>query len=116
MLNTRLTAAREVASKLFTLEEAIDAALICASELSAAIPQARSKMKISATVGQEAVQQVSAALVALVDARQAIVVAHHKLDEVKDNIGLRQFGMGSLWKIPYGELADRQDNEEQVAA
>ncbi len=116
MLNTRLSAAREVAAKLFVLEEAIDAALVHASELTAALPHARSIMKLSTTVGHEAVQKVSVALVALVEAREAMVEAHKKLADVKDNIGLRQYGMGSLWKIPAAEHKPAENNDEAFAA
>jgi hypothetical protein len=116
MLNTRLTAARDVAAKLIILEEAIDTALVHASELTAALPQARSAMKLSTTVGHEAVQKVSVALVALVEAREAMVDAHHKLAEVKENIGLKQYAMGLLWKIPVGELSTAVNNDEARAA
>jgi hypothetical protein len=99
MLNLRLSAAREVADQLFALEAAIDAALISASTLTAALPQARNKLKISAVIGQDAINKVAKGLSALVDARQAVVEAHHHLAETKDKLGLREYSMGGLQKL-----------------
>ena len=53
MLNDRLTAAKMVAEKLVALEDAIDAAIICAAELAAAAPQARKKANLRQSSGKK---------------------------------------------------------------
>jgi hypothetical protein len=99
MLNERRSAANEVARKLFELEAAIDQALVCAGQLVATIPQARINAKLSAVVGQDAFDLVSDSLTALCSARGKTVAAHNALAEVHEQIGLRTFASGDLWKL-----------------
>jgi hypothetical protein len=99
MLNDRLTAARDVAAKLFALEEAIDLALARAGELTTSIPNARSRAKLSAVIGQDAITKVSDSLVTLVEARKHILEAHEHLAETQAQIGLKVYNMGALWKF-----------------
>ena len=88
MLNERLTAARGVASSLRTSESSIDAALLNNFKLAANMIEARSAAKLSALYGQEALEEVTRASAALVDARRLTVEAHKKLAEVQHDIGL----------------------------
>ena len=97
MLNDRLTAAKMVAEKLVALEDAIDAAIICAAELAA--PQARKKANLSAIVGQEAIAMTGEALAALYTARARTVAAHGEYAEVRDQIGIKPSMTGDLWKF-----------------
>lgn len=99
MLNDRLIAARTVAEKLFALEDAIDAALVCAGELSAAAPKARKQAKLSAVVGQDAIAMTGDAVAALYAARAHIVGAHSHFAEVRDQIGIKPSMTGDLWKF-----------------
>jgi len=98
MLNDRRLAAAEVAQKLFALELAIDQALVCAGELTAALPHARRRAKLSAVVGQEATEMVGASSMSLHAARAQAIAAHHSLAEVHEQIGLKVFAGGMLWK------------------
>lgn len=106
MLNDRLAAAKMVAEKLFALEDAIDAALICAGELAAVAPQARKRAKLSAVVDQAAIACTGEAVAALYAARAHIIGAHDQYAEVRDQIGIKPSMTGDLWKFvkPTGEL------------
>jgi D-arabinose 5-phosphate isomerase GutQ len=99
MLNDRIAAAKEVQTALIALEAAIDEALSCAAAMTIALPAARKRAKVSAVVGQEVTQLTSEALTALFNARASIVAAHHGLAEVRDEMGLRTYAGGALWKI-----------------
>lgn len=99
MLNERRKAANEVAAKLFELETAIDQAMICAAELAAAMPRARMDARLSAVIGQEAVSLVSDSLTSLCAARGKAVDAHNVLADVHQQIGLRTYATGGLYKL-----------------
>jgi hypothetical protein len=94
MLNERLSAAHAVAAKLFETEKAIDLAIAHAAELSAAMPTARLKANLSATVGQEALVAASNAIAALIVAREHAITAHARLNETRDQIGLATVAIG----------------------
>ena len=110
MLNDRLAAAKMVAEKLFALEDAIDAALICAGELTAAAPQARKRAKLSACVGQDAIARTGDAMAALYAARAHIIGAHDQYADVRDQIGIKPSMTGDLWKFVEG----KRENESPV--
>jgi hypothetical protein len=110
MLNDRLTAAKMVAEKLVALEDAIDAAIICAAELAAAAPQARRKANLSAIVGQEAIAMTGEALAALYTARARTVAAHGEYAEVRDQIGIKPSMTGDLWKF----VSRKQEQENRL--
>ena len=94
MLKNRQQAAQKVADRLFAVENAIDAAVRCAAELNASMPEARSSARLSAVIGQEALDQAAEAFALLVQARRAMVETHHKLEETRIRIGLREVAMG----------------------
>lgn len=100
MPRRRQAVAKDVAEKLFAVENAIDAALICAAEFTALLPKARTEARLSATVGQAALDRTAASLAALVEARRCIVEAHGQLDTVQGQIGLREINVGDPGKPP----------------
>ena len=106
MLNDRITAAKDVAAKLFALETAIDDALVCAAAMTIALPAARTRAKVAATVGHEAAMLTGDALSALMVARTKIVEAHGSLAEVRDEMGLKTYASGALWKLARSEKAE----------
>ena len=110
MLNDRRIAANSVAEKLFELEVAIDHALACAGQLTSSLPEARIRAKLSAVVGQEAIGQVGEAVAALYAARSKTVTAHNSLAEVHEQIGLKTYASGMLWKA----MADTKQPLELV--
>lgn len=97
-----------VAEKLFALESALDDALQCAGELSAILPAARKRAKLSACVGQDAFTCASTTMNALVTARASLVEAHYNLADVHEQIGLKTFATGDLWKL--AQIDDKSDS------
>ena len=98
MLNDRLSAAQDIAAKLFALETAIDQALVFAGQLTSAVPAARQRARVSAVVGQDAVTLTGQTLAALFEARAKIVAAHHAFAEVQEQVGLKTRMSGDGWK------------------
>ncbi|TSB01596.1 hypothetical protein [Sphingorhabdus contaminans] len=113
MLNDRLAAAKMVAEKISALESAIDEALTCAAELTAATPVARKRAKLSPVVGQEAVSLVGDVMVALHAARAKSVAAHGEFASLRDAIGIKPSMTGDLWK--FVDAAREQPALTQVA-
>lgn len=103
MLNDRLGAAQDVAAKLFALESAIDEALVHAGQLTAAVPAARQRARLSAVVGQDAIALTGQSLAALHEARAKIVAAHQAFFEVQTQLGLSARMSGDGWKPPLME-------------
>lgn len=95
MRKGRVQAAVDVADQLFKAEEAVDGALSGASRLTATMCQARHDANLAATVGQDAIEEVAAAVAAIAKARGHIVSAHRALDATKDRIGLRTMNFGT---------------------
>lgn len=104
MLNDRLSASKIVAEKLFAMETAIDDALISAGELTAAVPVARRRARLSAVVAQDAIELTGQALASLHEARAKIIAAHHAFAAVQVELGLGTRMSGDGWKPPL--LAD----------
>ena len=88
MLKQRRMAAEQVAGALFDAETAIDTAISKAAELTAMMPLLRKSAGASALIGQDAVERASQAIMALTEARRAIVETHKELSVVQAQIGL----------------------------
>ncbi len=88
MLKQRRMIADQVAASLFEAEAAIDIALAKAASLAGVMPSLRADAGLSALVGQDAVERASEAILALTQARRAIVETHKELDMAKTQIGL----------------------------
>ena len=100
--------AQRVATKLFAAENAVDAALVEASELMADMMKARKDLGLSAVFGDAAAAKVVDAIAALGAARTAMVAAHGELNEAKLRIGVRTKLAG--WEAkPGGTLVDDQE-------
>lgn len=99
MLNDRLPAARKVAGHLFDLESSMDDAIMKAAAMLVALPEARINARLSATVGQHAMEGAAATLSSLIQARRNMVEMHDRLGQLQEDIGLRQYAMGDLWKL-----------------
>jgi hypothetical protein len=94
MLKERRMAAQEVATALFEAETAIDAALSKTAALTGVMPSLRKAAGASALIGQDAVERASQAIMALAEARRAIVETHKELSIVQGQIGLGAVRMG----------------------
>ena len=88
MLKERRMVAEQIATALFEAEAAIDAALSKTAQLTGVMPALRSKAGLSAIVGQGAVDRATQAVMALADARRAIVETHKELSIAKEQVGL----------------------------
>lgn len=88
MLKERRFAAEQIASALFDAETAIDEALTKTAALAGAIPALRKRAGASALIGQEAMERASQAVLALAEARRAVVETHKELTVAQAQIGL----------------------------
>jgi hypothetical protein len=88
MLKQRRMVAEQIAGALFEAEAAIDAALSKTAALTGVMPQLRRQAGASALIGQDAVERASQAIMALAEARRAIVETHKELSIAQAQIGL----------------------------
>ena len=94
MLKERRMVAEQVAGALFEAEAAIDAALSKTAHLTGIMPLLRKQAGASALIGQDAVERATQAIMALAEARRAIVETHKELSVVQGQIGLGAVRMG----------------------
>jgi len=88
MLKQRRLVAEQIAGALFEAEAAIDAAITKTAALTGVMPSLRKEAGASALIGQDAVERASQAIMALADARRAIVETHKELSIAQTQIGL----------------------------
>jgi hypothetical protein len=88
MLKQRRMVAEQIASALFEAEAAIDAALSKTAILTGVMPSLRKQAGASALIGQDAVERASQAIMALAEARRAIVETHKELSIAQGQMGL----------------------------
>lgn len=100
MSEERIFVVRKVANQLFAVENAVDQALASAAGFAAALPEARTQAKLSAVVGQDVFDSAIAMVASLNEARRHMVEMHMRLDETKDQLGLRQVAFGHLYPKP----------------
>ena len=101
------TDAKATPTKLFATENAVDAAILEASQLLAGLIEARNDIGFSAVLGTDAVAKVTLALSALSDSRRAMVEAHGELNDAKLRLGIRTKMVGTG---PKGYLDGEGDN------
>lgn len=94
MLKERRMVAEQIASALFEAEAAIDAALSKTAQLTGIMPSLRQQARLSALVGQDAVERASHAITALAEARRAIVETHKELSIAQEQVGLGAVAFG----------------------
>ena len=82
--------AQRVATKLFTTEAAVDAAMIEATELMADMLKARTDVGTSLVFADDVQVKMVEAIKALGEARTAMVGVHHELTEAKLRLGDRK--------------------------
>jgi hypothetical protein len=88
MLKQRRMVAEQIAGALFEAEAAIDMALSKTAALTGVMPALRREAGASALIGQGAVERASQAIMALAEARRAIVETHKELSIAQTQIGL----------------------------
>lgn len=84
----RRLVAQDVANKLGDVERQIDQTLAAAGLLIASLPTARERARLSAVVGQDALDLVVQATATLAQARGKLVAAHNALAETGRQIGV----------------------------
>src|ERR1041384_5976508 len=94
MLKERRLVAEQGAGALCEAEAAVDAALSKPAHLTGVMPLLRKQAGASALIGQDAVERASQAIMALAEARRAIVETHKELSIVQGQIGLGAVRMG----------------------
>ncbi|THD74356.1 MAG: hypothetical protein E7812_18700 [Phenylobacterium sp.] len=105
MLKERRMVAEQIATALFEAEAAIDAALSKTAQLTGVMPALRGQAGLSALIGQDAVEHASHAIMALAEARRAIVETHKELSVAQEQAGLGAVkmdipGLGDKPSIP----------------
>lgn len=103
MLKQRRQFAEQVAEALFEAEAAIDAALGKTAGLPGVMTAGRQDAGLSALIGQDAFERASQAIVALTDARRAIVETHKELTIAQRQIGLGAVAVGDPMGKPIAE-------------
>ena len=91
MLKERRAAVMTVTEALYAAEAAIDAALSRTACLTGAIPEVSKSARLCTEVGQGAMERVSQTIMALTEARRAIVETHKEL-----TVAQHQIGMGAM--------------------
>lgn len=94
MLKQRRMVADQIAGALFEAEAAIDAALSKTAALTGIMPSLRKDAGLSALIGQDAVERATQAIMALAEARRAIVETHKELSVAQEQIGLGAIAYG----------------------
>ncbi len=94
MLKQRRAIAENIADALFQAEAAIDAAPSKTATLTGVMPSMRAQAGLSALIGQGAVERASQAIMALTEARRAIVETHKELSLAQGQIGLGAVALG----------------------
>ena len=94
MLKQRRMVAEQIAGALFEAEAAIDQALAKTAALTGVMPALRSEAGLSALVGQDAVERASQCIMALAEARRAIVETHKELSVAQQQAGLGAVALG----------------------
>jgi hypothetical protein len=88
MLKQRRLVAEQIAGALFEAEAAIDQAISKTATLTGVMPALRRQAGASALIGQDAVERASQAIMALAEARRAIVETHKELSVAQGQVGL----------------------------
>lgn len=94
MLKQRRMVAEQIAGALFEAETAIDAAISKTAQLAGVMPALRKQAGASALIGQDAVERASQAIMALAEARRAIVETHKELSVAQRQVGLGAVAVG----------------------
>lgn len=100
MLQQRRMAAQQVADSLFESEAAIDAAITAVAKLAGVMPAVRSDARLSALIGQGALERAIEAMGELGSARRAIVETHKELSIAQRDIGLGAIAFGGAEEKP----------------
>lgn len=99
-MSDRMQIARQVADQLFAAEAAIDAALATTATLAGLMPAVRADARLSALMGQGAIERAVETMTALSQARRSIVETHKQLSITQKQMGLGEVAFGGLVEKP----------------
>lgn len=108
--------AQRVATKVWSAENAVDAALTEAAELMAAVMAARQDLKFSPDVTDAATAKLVEAMASLSQARTSLIAMHANLAEAKLRLGIRTKLIGIWDKPPPPPPKGQEDEEIRVVA
>lgn len=111
MLKQRRMVAEQIAAALFEAEAAIDAALAKTAQFTGVMPALRAQSGASALIGQGALEHASQAIMALAEARRAIVEAHKELSTAQVQMGLGAVAIGDVGPKPPPFAAQAEEIE-----
>ena len=100
MSDRRLEIAWQIADQLFAAEAAIDSALAQTATLAGMIPARRADARLSALMGQGAIERAIETVNALGQARRSIVETHKQLSVTQKHMGLATVNFGGLVDKP----------------
>jgi hypothetical protein len=100
MLNSRLNAARRIASALVPSETDVETAIASTARLILTIAEAHSEAKVPIAMCQDSLAALSTTIAKLTEARAAIAEAHAALATDRVNAGLSAYGMGDVGECP----------------
>lgn len=95
-----IAVAHTLAARLYAAEEAIDSAVQAAADLASFLPIAGRSVGASAFLGQDAMEQTSAGIATLCQARRHLVATHAALNKVQTRIGLQEQNFGGFIDKP----------------
>jgi hypothetical protein len=96
-----------VAQKLFATEDAIDTAMVQASQLMEGLVSGRKALKLSAVAAEVAQTRIAESISELAEARRAIMAAHSALQNLQRKLGVDDADIGP---------GDKPDNQEGVTS
>jgi hypothetical protein len=113
---TKIETAKLVADKLFATEDAVDTAMVQASELLGVMVQSRKALKLSAVAGEVAQSRVAEAIGAMAEARRAVMAAHGALANLQRKMDIDDADVGPLQKPDDGNAIVNESAALRVAS
>ena len=95
---SKIETVKAVAAKLFATEEAIDTAMVRASQLLESMVEGRKALKLSAVAAEAAQSRVAESIGAMAEARRAVMAAHSSLQNLQRKMGIDDAETGPLEK------------------
>lgn len=108
--------AQRVATKVWSAENAVDAAMTEAANLMADIMAARQDLRVSADVTDAATAKLVEAMSALSQARTSLIDMHGELATAKDRLGIRTKMIGMWDKPPPPPVTSEEDADFRIRA
>lgn len=106
--------AKRLADRLFKTEETIDDAIVQINGLVNEIIEAQTHLGVSRTVANDTVAKLLQAATSMSEARTRVVSGHHRMDQLRETLGIRTKLSGIQFKENQPMLS--ADDEQKSAA